>query len=53
MPGTLWDWRKHAFTEVTEETLLNIADYLRENFTELSETIIKGTQDFLKEMDLR
>jgi diadenosine tetraphosphate (Ap4A) HIT family hydrolase len=53
MPGSLWNWRSHACAETTEDTVDQIAHYLRQTWKGQSETIRCSTREFLKEMEIQ
>lgn len=51
--GELWNWRKNDFKSKINDTLMDIAEYLKKNNFRLPIQIRKRTADFLAEMSER
>lgn len=51
--GELWNWRKNDFKPKIDNTLMDIAEYLKKNNFRLPAQIRKRTESFLAEMTAR
>lgn len=48
--GELWNWREYSFDSKINDTLMEIAEYLKKNYLRLPEQIRTRTSAFLEEM---